>query len=97
MTFVTRPFRTAASYYDRYRPAYPPELIARLAEVTGLGPESRLLDLGCGPRTVAIPLSGYAGEVVAVDAEPEMLAELGRLAPANVTPVEARAEQVDES
>jgi SAM-dependent methyltransferase len=94
---VTRPFRTAATYYDRYRPAYPPELIARLAEATGLDRESRVLDLGCGPGTVAVPLSAYAGEVVAVDVEPEMLGELRRLAPENVTAVEARAEQVDES
>lgn len=55
-----------------------------------------MLDLGCGPGSLAIPLAAYAGEVVAVDAEPEMIAELSRAAPANVTAVEARAENVDE-
>lgn len=55
-----------------------------------------MLDLGCGPGSLAIPLAAYAGEVVAVDVEPEMIAELSRAAPANVTSVEARAEEVDE-
>lgn len=46
----------------------------------GLGPGSRLLDLGCGPGTLAIPLSWRVGEVVAVDPEAAMLAEGQRLA-----------------
>jgi len=94
---MSRPFRTAAPYYARYRPAYPPELIAALVQATGVTSESRVLDLGCGPGTVAIPLAGYAGDVVAVDAEPEMIAELRGAAPPNVTVVEGRAEDVDSS
>ena len=46
---------------------------------------------------MAIPVAAYAGEVVAVDAEPEMIAELRGAAPPNVTVVEGRAEDVDES
>jgi SAM-dependent methyltransferase len=94
---VSRPFRTAAPYYAPYRPGYPPELIAALVEATGVTRDSRVLDLGCGPGTVAIPLAAHAGEVLAVDAEPEMIAELRRAAPANVTVVEGRAEDVDRS
>ncbi|HST18118.1 MAG TPA: class I SAM-dependent methyltransferase [Gaiellaceae bacterium] len=93
---MSRPFRTAAAYYPRYRPGYPPELIARLAEAAGVDRQARVLDLGCGPGSLAIPLAAYAREVVAVDAEPEMIAELQRAAPANVTAVEGRAEDVDE-
>jgi len=92
---VERPFRTAAPYYERYRLAYPPELIAQLAAATGLDKGARVLDLGCGPGTLAIPLAEYAGEVVAVDVEPEMLERLRRAAPDNVTVVQARAEDVD--
>lgn len=84
-------------YYVRHRPQYPRELIARLAAAAGLGPASRVLDLGAGPGHVALPLSGHAREVVAVDPEPEMIAALRAAAPANVRAVEGRAEDVDES
>jgi SAM-dependent methyltransferase len=93
---VKRLFRTAAPYYARYRPAYPPELIALLAQRTNLNQSARVLDLGCGPGSLAIPIAAYAGEVVALDAEPEMIAELRRAAPPNVTAIAARAEEVDE-
>jgi SAM-dependent methyltransferase len=94
---MDRPFRTAAPHYARYRPAYPAELIQRLAEATELDESARVLDLGCGPGVLAIPLASYAGEVVAVDVEPEMIAELRRSAPGNVTGITGRAEDVDES
>jgi SAM-dependent methyltransferase len=94
---VERPFRTAAPHYVRYRPAYPAELIARLAGAARLDSTARVLDLGCGPGTLSIPLAAHAGEVVAVDVEPEMLARLRESAPSNVTAIEARAEDVDET
>ncbi len=92
-----RRFRSTVPYYVRYRPRYPNELIERLAAAAGLGPSSRVLDLGSGPGHVALALAAHAGEVVAVDPEPEMLAALAEAAPANVRTVEARAEDVDES
>ncbi len=92
-----RLFRGAASYYARFRPGYPAELLALVAERAGLDATGRLLDLGCGTGNIAIPLAAHVGEVVAVDVEPEMLIELERAAPPNVRTVEARAEEVDES
>jgi SAM-dependent methyltransferase len=89
-------FRTAAAYYARYRPAYPMELIERLVQATALGGTARVLDLGCGPGTLAIPLAAYVDEVVAVDVEPEMIAELRRDAPDNVRAVTGRAEDAVE-
>jgi SAM-dependent methyltransferase len=90
-------FKGAASYYARYRPGYPQELLERVAERAGLDGTGRLLDLGCGTGNVAIGLAGRVDEVVAVDVEPEMLAEVRKAAPANVRTVEARAEDVDET
>lgn len=90
-------FRGTAWYYARYRPGYPPELIERLAAAAMLGPESRVLDLASGTGPIAIPLAAFAGEVVAVDAEEEMLAELREAAPANVTAVRASGDEVDAS
>lgn len=86
-------FEGTAPYYVQFRPGYPPELIERLAAAAGLDGSGRLLDLGCGPGTLAVPLAPYVEEVVAVDPEPEMLAEL----PPFVRAVQGRAEEVDES
>ena len=90
-------FRGTAWYYAQFRPGYPPELIERLVEASGLGPTSRVLDVACGTGLVAIPLASRVGEVVAADAEPEMLAMLRLSAPGNVTAVEAYGDDIDES
>lgn len=92
-----RRFRTTVPYYVQFRPRYPAELIAQLAQAAGLDRTSRVLDLGTGPGHVAIPLAAHVGEVVALDPEPEMLAALAAAAPDNVRPVEGRAEDADES
>jgi SAM-dependent methyltransferase len=88
-------FGGTASYYVRFRSRYPPELLGQLAEHAGLDGTGRLLDLGSGPGFLAVPLAAHVAEVVAVDPEPEMLAEMD--APSNVRRVLGRAEDVDES
>lgn len=85
-------FKGTAPYYARYRPGYPPELLDRLATAAGLDGTGRLLDLGCGTGQLAVPLARHFDEVVAVDVEPEMLAEL----PPGIRTVQGRAEDVDE-
>ncbi|MEI9964424.1 MAG: methyltransferase domain-containing protein [Caulobacteraceae bacterium] len=72
--FETRRFQTAAAHYLAGRAPYPPALIARAAELVGLGPEHRLLDLGCGPAQIALAFAPLVGEVMALDPEPAMLA-----------------------
>ncbi|MFI7105619.1 class I SAM-dependent methyltransferase [Nonomuraea sp. NPDC050227] len=71
-------FGGAAPYYARYRPGYSEAAIEHLAET--LGSHSRVLDLGCGPGTIAIPLARRVRAVLAVDPAQEMLAEGRRLA-----------------
>ncbi|MEV0143617.1 MULTISPECIES: class I SAM-dependent methyltransferase [unclassified Nonomuraea] len=71
-------FGGAAPYYARYRPAYGEAVIDHLAGAPGA--DSRVLDLGCGPGTIAIPLAGRVRAVLAVDPAEEMLAEGRRLA-----------------
>jgi SAM-dependent methyltransferase len=68
-------FRSAAPFYARFRPAYPPALIAQVAARCGLDGSGRLLDLGCGPGLLAIALAPHVGAVVAMDPAPEMLEE----------------------
>ncbi|MEV6155857.1 hypothetical protein AB0L53_36500 [Nonomuraea sp. NPDC052129] len=58
---MTNLFGGAAPFYVKYRPGYGEEAIGCLARA--FGPGSRVLDLGCGPGTVAIPLAGAVREV----------------------------------
>lgn len=75
-----RPFRTAVPFYTRYRLAYPPELLDAMAENCRLDGAGRLLDLGCGPGYLAIPLARHFAETVAMDPEPKMMEAARRAA-----------------
>jgi len=87
-------FESTAPWYAQFRPRYPAELIDRLVAAAGLDAGSRVLDLGAGPGHVALALAGHVREVLAVDVEPEMLAQID--APTVRTEL-ARAEEVDAS
>ncbi len=72
--YTPRRFRTAAAHYLQGRAAYAAGLFPRIAQACGLGPDHRVMDLGCGPGQIAVALAPFAGEVIGVDPEPEMLA-----------------------
>ncbi|MEV7172440.1 class I SAM-dependent methyltransferase [Streptomyces sp. NPDC093224] len=72
---MSTPFASAAPYYARHRPPYPPEFHERLADRFALDGSQTLLDLGAGPGTACLPLAPLAEHVYAVDPEPAMLAE----------------------
>ncbi|MFO1148876.1 MAG: methyltransferase domain-containing protein [Alsobacter sp.] len=67
-------FSSAAAFYDAYRVAYDEAVIAWAAREAGVDRAARVLDLGCGPGSLAVPLARLAGEVVGLDPEPAMLA-----------------------
>jgi trans-aconitate methyltransferase len=71
--FQPRRFRSAAPHYLAGRPAYAPRLIRLVARFTDLAADDRVLDLGCGPGMLAGAFALLAGEVIAMDPEPEML------------------------
>ena len=66
-------FQSAAQYYSKGRPTYPPRLIQDIAREVNLFPSHRVLDLGTGPGFLAIDFAAYAGEVIGVDPALEML------------------------
>jgi SAM-dependent methyltransferase len=68
-------FRETARYYSRFRPPYPDEAIDAIAQRFGLQDGRWVIDLGCGPGQVAIPLAARGARVCAVDPSPEMLDE----------------------
>ena len=72
--YEPRRFQSAVPYYERYRLAYPDRLIARVVALLGLKPGDAVLDLGCGPGSLSLPLARLGMAVTAADPEPEMLA-----------------------
>jgi SAM-dependent methyltransferase len=70
----------AADFYARGRLPYAPGLPAALADLLGLDGRGRLLDVGCGPGTLALSLAPLFAEVVGVDADGGMIAAAERRA-----------------
>jgi SAM-dependent methyltransferase len=60
-------FDQVAELYDRARPGYPPELHSDLVELAGLGPGSRVLEIGCGTGQATIPLAERGLGIVCVE------------------------------
>ncbi len=67
-------FRSTVPFYARYRMAYPQALIGWVIALVGLEPGDAVLDLGCGPGTLAVPFAQAGMRVTGVDPEPAMLA-----------------------
>ncbi|MFI2215027.1 class I SAM-dependent methyltransferase [Streptomyces sp. NPDC020141] len=75
-------FAGTAAYYGRGRLPYAPGLVDALAEALAPDGRGRLLDVGCGPGTLALPLARLFRETVGVDPDAGMIAEARRAAEA---------------
>lgn len=73
-------FAGSSVFYDRGRIPYPVGLRDAFADVADLRGSPRLIDVGCGPGTVALRLADLFAEVVGVDADRGMIEEATRLA-----------------
>jgi SAM-dependent methyltransferase len=60
-------FDEDAERYDRARPGYPPAVFDDLAALTGIGPGSRVLEIGCGTGQATVALAERGYEIVAVE------------------------------
>ena len=91
-------FRGTARHYRRGRIPYPDGLHDVFRDATAIEPNARLVDLGCGPGTVALTFADLFAEVVGVDPDGEMLEEAARAATTrgigNASWVHARAEEL---
>lgn len=56
-----------SSLYDRARPDYPAQLFADLTELTGLGPGSRVIEIGPGTGQATRSLAATGAEVTAIE------------------------------
>ncbi|MFJ4985400.1 class I SAM-dependent methyltransferase [Streptomyces sp. NPDC088732] len=71
-------FSGSAPYYRRGRLPYAPGLVDALAEELALDGHGRLIDMGCGPGTLALDLAHLFGETVGLDPDGGMIAEAER-------------------
>ena len=94
----TRPYAGAGWYYAEYRQCVSTEFIILLAARLGWTRAERVLDLGAGPGQLALLAAPLVAEVVAIEPEPDMLAEGERraraLGMANVTFVAASSDDL---
>lgn len=64
----------SAAFYVQGRVAYPPALTEAVASALDLGGAGRLLDIGCGPGSLTLPLAALFADAIGVDADADMLA-----------------------
>jgi trans-aconitate methyltransferase len=64
-------FGKIAEAYDRHRPRYPDALIERVAR--GVGPRSRLLELGCGTGIATLSLAKTGAKILALEPSAPMV------------------------
>ena len=73
-------FEGTATYYRQGRKPYAPALADALAEHLHLDGRGHLLDVGCGPGTIALLFAHLFEEVVGLDSDSGMVAEAQRAA-----------------
>ena len=73
-------FDEDAELYDRARPGYPEELLDDLGELAGLGPGSRVLEIGPGTGQATLALAARGCSVLAVELGASLAATLRRRA-----------------
>ncbi|MCR9177921.1 MAG: class I SAM-dependent methyltransferase [Alphaproteobacteria bacterium] len=79
MTDTAALFTDAVDHYVQHRLAYPTDLIDGLIARFGIGPGTKVIDVGCGPGLLAVPFARTGAEVLAIDPNEPML-EAGRTA-----------------
>ncbi len=75
-------YEGSAAYYTRGRVPYPPKLIALIIDELDLDGHGRLLDVGCGPGSLTVPLATHVEQAVGVDPDEQMLVEASHQATA---------------
>lgn len=69
-------FSTDVGNYELGRPGYPSDVFARLRDACGLGPGTRVLEIGPGTGQATGPLLDAGAVVTAIELGPEMVARL---------------------
>jgi Trans-aconitate methyltransferase len=65
-------FDEVPELYDRNRPSYPDALFDDLVSLSGILPEGRILEIGCGTGQATIPLAQRGFSVICLEPGPSM-------------------------
>jgi SAM-dependent methyltransferase len=93
-------FATTVQYYARYREPYPKAFFAQVAAQFGMTGEEELIDVGCGPASLAIGFAPFVAECTGVDPESGMIAaaqSAARQAGIRLKLIQARVEELPET
>lgn len=71
-------FDTIADRYHEARPGYPAELYGELISATGLRPDARLLEVGCGTGNATVPLAERGFAITCLEIGPHLAAAAER-------------------
>ena len=64
-------YSPVAEAYNRVRPDYPQQLVARAQELTQLTSQSKILELGCGPGKATVAFAELGCSMVCLEPSPE--------------------------
>ncbi len=70
-------FDEVGELYDRHRPRYPEALFEDLVSLSGISPDGRILEIGCGTGQATVPLARRGFPVLCLEPGPR-LARLAR-------------------
>ncbi|WP_299930714.1 class I SAM-dependent methyltransferase [uncultured Pelagimonas sp.] len=84
-SFDAAKYDAAARHYRDGRLSYSRELVRFAARISGAAPDGGVLDLGCGPGTIANEIAEHVGEVIGIDPSKAMIDLARQDAPKNVS------------
>jgi SAM-dependent methyltransferase len=67
-------FNQVAGLYDEVRPGYPEEIIEATVSLSGLPPEGKILEIGCGTGKITIPFAARGFHILALEPGNELAA-----------------------
>jgi SAM-dependent methyltransferase len=63
-------YSSVADAYNKVRPRYPQEIITRAVEIAQLTPDSKILELGCGPGNATVAFAKYGFSMLCLEPSP---------------------------
>jgi 16S rRNA A1518/A1519 N6-dimethyltransferase RsmA/KsgA/DIM1 with predicted DNA glycosylase/AP lyase activity len=60
-------FESVADIYDEVRTEYPEELIEDIVSLSGLPPDGRILEIGCGPGNATVSFARLGHRILGIE------------------------------